>query len=180
MSRIGRTPIPIPSGVTVEASSDQISVKGPKGQLGFPLYRQVSVKVEDGQAIIERTGEGGREGSAFHGLTRACIANMVEGVTKGFQKKLEIHGVGWNCKLEGSTVVLLVGFSHPVKVTAPKGVQVECPSNTVILVSGIDKQAVGQFAAQLRQVRPPEPYKGKGIKYDNEIIRRKSGKSFGS
>ncbi|MBL8899521.1 MAG: 50S ribosomal protein L6 [Planctomycetes bacterium] len=180
MSRIGKKPVPLPAGVSVSSGNEQIEVKGPKGSLSFPLYPQVKVRVEGGQALVEPSGEGGREVSALHGLTRACLANMVAGVTKGFEKKLEIHGVGWNVKLEGKTLVLSVGFAHTVKVAPPKGIDVVCPTNTTISISGIDKQAVGQFAAKVRQVRPPEPYKGKGIKYAEETIRRKSGKAFGS
>jgi large subunit ribosomal protein L6 len=180
MSRIGKKPVPLPAGVSVTSGNEKIEVKGPKGALTFPLYPQVKVRVEGGQALVEPTGVGGREISALHGLTRACLANMVDGVTKGFEKKLEIHGVGWNVKLEGKTLVLSVGFAHTVKVAPPKGIDVVCPTNTTITITGIDKQAVGQFAAKVRQVRPPEPYKGKGIKYAEEVVRRKAGKAFGS
>jgi large subunit ribosomal protein L6 len=181
MSRIGKKPVEIPAGVTVKVEQSAIRVEGPKGALSFPLYPQVKVDVADGRASVELTGfEGGRNPSAIHGLTRACLANMVTGVTKGFEKQLEIIGVGWNCKLENNALVLQVGFSHPVAMPVPQGIEVECPKNTSIVVRGIDKQLVGQYAANIRKVRPPEPYKGKGIKYVEETVRRKAGKAFGS
>ena len=179
MSRIGRKAIPIPSGVTVAEASGQIEVKGPKGTLKFPLRRECSLQVEDGSVSIGLTGQGGRGAKAMHGLVRAHVANMVEGVTKGFERKLEVHGVGWNVKLEGKTVVLSVGFCHPVKHDVPTGIEVEVPAQDKITVRGIDKQAVGQFAASLRLSRPPEPYKGKGVRYADETVRRKVGKAVG-
>lgn len=180
MSRIGKKPVTLPAGVSVTSGNDKIEVKGPKGALHFPLHPQIKVRVEGGEVLVEPSGVGGREVSALHGLTRAYVANMVTGVTQGFERKLEIHGVGWNVKLEVTTLVLSIGFAHLVKLAAPKGINVVCPTNTTIVISGIDKQAVGQFAAKIRKVRPPEPYKGKGIKYAEEIVRRKSGKAFGS
>jgi len=179
MSRIGRTPVALPGGVTVEASASEVKVKGPKGELSFPLFREVAVQVEDGQVTIERTGAGSaKQASAFHGLVRANIANMVEGVSTGFTRGLEIHGTGWNAKMAGKGISMQIGFCHLVQCDAPEGVSVEVPTPTTIVVSGIDKQAVGQFAANIRRVRPPEPYKGKGIRYVGETVRRKTGKSL--
>ncbi|MCB9883109.1 MAG: 50S ribosomal protein L6 [Planctomycetes bacterium] len=180
MSRIGKKPVTIPSGVTVALSKGAIEVKGPKGTLSFPLRPEVNLQVEDGSATIGLTGSGGKRARAMHGLTRAHVANMVEGVTKGFEKKLEVHGVGWNVKLEGQTVVLSVGYCHPVKHPVPKGIEVEVPSQDKITVRGIDKIQVGEFAARLRKSRPPEPYKGKGVRYSDEVVRRKAGKAIGS
>lgn len=179
MSRIGRTPVALPSGVSVEASPSAVKVKGPKGELSFPLFREVQVKVEDGQAVVERSGAGSAtKAAAYHGLVRAHIANMVEGVTTGFTRALEIHGTGWNAKMAGKGISMQIGFCHLVECTPPEGVTVEVPAPTQIVVTGIDKQAVGQFAANIRRVRPPEPYKGKGIRYAGEEVRRKAGKSL--
>lgn len=181
MSRIGKQPVAIPSGVTVEAKGRSVSVKGPKGTLSLELRPEVDLKVEGTEACVELTGTGGaREARAFHGLTRALINNMVAGVTKGFEKRLEIHGVGWNAQVQGQKVVLNIGFCHPVDIPLPQGVSAECPNNTSIVITGADKQAVGQVAADIRAVRPPEPYKGKGIRYQGEYVRRKAGKSFGT
>lgn len=179
MSRIGRKEVTVPSGVAIQASSDEVQVKGPKGQLTFPLFREVAVEMEDGVARVVTTGAGtARRASALQGLVRAHLANMVAGVTQGFEKSLEIQGTGWNCKVAGRGIELQIGFSHPVQCDPPEGVEVVCPSNTKIVVTGIDKQAVGQFAANIRKVRPPEPYKGKGIRYVDEQVRRKAGKSL--
>jgi large subunit ribosomal protein L6 len=179
MSRIGRTPVPIPGSVTVEASETEVKVKGPKGELVFPLFREVAVAVEDGNVVISRSGAGSaKQAAALHGLVRAHLANMVEGVTSGFSKSLEIHGTGWNAKPAGKGISMQIGFCHLVQCDPPEGVSVELPSPTQIVVSGIDKQAVGQFAANIRRVRPPEPYKGKGIRYVGENVRRKAGKSL--
>ena len=181
MSRIGKQPVTIPSGVTVEAKGREVSVKGPKGSLSIELRPEVELEVEGNQACVGLSGSGGaREARAFHGLTRALINNMVAGVTKGFEKKLEIHGVGWNAQVQGQKVVLNIGFCHPVDIPLTGGVTAECPNNTSIVIRGADKQAVGQVAADIRAVRPPEPYKGKGIRYQGEFVRRKAGKSFGS
>jgi len=181
MSRIGKQPVPIPSGVTVASAARSVSVKGPKGDLAIDLRPEIDVAVEDGKVMVSRNGSGSdRQARAFHGMTRALLSNMVAGVTKGFEKRLEILGVGWNAKVQGTKVVLNIGFCHPVVFTLPDGVECETPNPTTIVVKGADKQAVGQFAAHVRKVRPPEPYKGKGIRYKDEHVRRKAGKTFGS
>jgi len=178
MSRIGKTPVPLPSGVTVKVAGDSFEVHGPKGSLRFPLFPEVAIRVEDGVAYVERTGAGGeRQARAYHGLVRAHLANMVQGVSEGFTKVLEIVGTGWNAKVQGNAVELQIGFCHPVVCTAPEGVTVTVPTPNQIVISGPDKQKVGQFAANVRRVRPPEPYKGKGIRYQGEEVRRKVGKS---
>ncbi len=181
MSRIGTQPIAIPAGVSFDLKgSDEVAIKGPKGELSLSLRPEVSVSVADGVATIARSGAGSeRVGRAFHGMTRAMLSNMVLGVTTGFSKKLEIKGVGWNAKLQGKKLVFNIGFCHPVDIQVPAGITVECESPTSINVSGADKQAVGQLAALIRKTRPPEPYKGKGIRYVGEYVRRKAGKSFG-
>ena len=181
MSRIGKKPVTIPSGVTVSVDGDQVAVKGPKGELKLTKRPEVGVGVEDGQVNVERLGsERDRRARAFHGMTRALIQNMVKGVAEGYERKLEIHGVGYNAKVEGSSVVLNLGFSHSVSRPIPAGLTVTCPNQTTIIIQGCDKQQVGELAATIRKLRPPEPYKGKGIKYDDEIIKRKAGKAFGS
>ncbi|MEM6673278.1 MAG: 50S ribosomal protein L6 [Planctomycetota bacterium] len=181
MSRIGKAPVAIPGGVEVNVKGRDVSVKGPKGNLSLTLRPEVDLAVEGNEAVVSLNGSGApRAARAYHGLTRSLVNNMVEGVTKGFEKKLEIVGVGWNAKAQGSKVVLNIGFCHDVPIEMPEGVKVECPQPTQIVVSGPDKQAVGQIAAVIRSVRPPEPYKGKGIRYDGEYVRRKAGKSFGS
>ena len=181
MSRIGQQPISIPSGVSVDLKGTQVAVKGPKGNLSMDLRPEVTVSVTDGAATVERTGTGSeRNGRAFHGMTRAMLSNMVTGVTAGFSKKLEIQGVGWNAKAQGKKVVLNIGFCHPVEIEMPEGCTVECENPTSIQVSGPYKQVVGQIAARIRKTRPPEPYKGKGIRYVGEYVRRKAGKSFGT
>ena len=179
MSRIGKMPVTIPSAVNVEASGDQVKVKGPKGELQLTLRPEVGVSVDGGTLNVSRKGED-RQSRAFHGMTRALIANMVEGVTNGYSKTLDVHGVGWNVSVAGKKIVLNVGFCHPVELNVPDGVEVNCPSNTQITVSGADKQAVGQLAAAVRAARPPEPYKGKGVRYKDEQVKLKAGKSFGS
>jgi large subunit ribosomal protein L6 len=182
MSRIGKKPVPVPSGVTVEVGSDrQVTVKGPKGSLCMSLRPEIEVSLDDGQASVNPTGTGAsREARAFHGMTRALLANMVHGVTQGFERTLRIEGVGWNANAQGDKLVLNIGFCHPVPIPMPAGVSVETPNPTTIVLKGADKQAVGHIAAVVRAVRPPEPYKGKGIRYENEVVRRKAGKSFGS
>jgi large subunit ribosomal protein L6 len=181
MSRVGKNPVPIPSGVTVDVKPQEVSVKGPKGNLTIPVRSEVKVSVDGDQVVVERSGSGAdRQARALHGTTRALIANMITGVTTGFEKKLEIVGVGWNAKAQGKRLILNIGFCHEVPVDMPDGVEVETPGPTQIVFRGADSQQVGQIAAVVRKVRPPEPYKGKGIRYAGEFVRRKSGKSFGS
>ncbi len=179
MSRIGKTPVQIPAGVEISSNANEVTVKGPKGQLTFPLFPEISVEQEENNLIVKRTGAGSaKTASALHGLVRAHVFNMVVGVTEGYSKALEIHGVGWNVKQKGQGIEMQIGFCHLVECMPPEGVTVECPSATDIVVSGTDKQAVGQFAANIRRVRPPEPYKGKGIRYKGELVRRKAGKAL--
>ena len=179
MSRIGKLPIPIPSGVSVEEKSRRVTVKGPKGALDLDLRPEVNVAVEDGEVRVSPSGTGAeRQARAFHGMTRALLNNMVVGVSEGFTKKLEIVGVGYNARIQGSVLRLQIGFCHPVDFDIPKTLTVECPTNVSIVVSGCDRQEVGQFAAKVRAVRPPEPYNAKGIRYEGEYIQRKAGKSF--
>ena len=181
MSRIGKTPVAIPSGVTIKAEGRTVNVKGPKGTLELALRPEIDVEVEDKQVVVTRnTPDSNREGRAFHGMTRALIQNMVVGVTEGYEKKLEIHGVGYNCKEQGNKLEFNLGFAHTVHVDVPKGIEIELKNPTNIAIRGCDKQMVGELAARIRKLRPPEPYKGKGIKYADEIIRRKAGKAFGS
>lgn len=179
MSRIGKQPVPIPAGVTVEESGGNVKVKGPKGELSMTARPEVGVSIEDGQVLVAKKGNS-RQSSAYHGLTRALINNMVEGVTKGYQKILEIHGVGWNAEVKGQTVALNVGYANTIVVDIPKGVEVNCPNPEAIIIQGIDKQVVGQLAAVIRSKKKTEPYKGKGIRYRGEHIRLKAGKTFGS
>jgi len=182
MSRIGNQPIPLPAGVSVDVGADrQVKVAGPKGQLELRLRPEIDLSVEDGAAHLKPNGSGAeRQARAFHGMTRALVNNMVVGVSKGFAKSLEIQGVGWTASVKGRQVVLNVGFCHPVAIDLPDGVEAETPKPTAINLSGIDKHAVGQVAAVIRKVRPPEPYNGKGIRYVGEYVKRKAGKSFGS
>ncbi len=181
MSRIGSLPIQLPSGVSVEAKGREVTVKGPKGSLGLSLRPEIDLSVDDGTVTLAPNGSGGaRQSRAFHGMTRALLNNMVLGVTNGFSKTLEIVGVGWNAQAQGKQLTLNIGFCHPVVFQLPEGVECETPKPTTIIVRGADKQAVGQFAANVRKVRPPEPYKGKGIRYEGEFVRRKAGKTFGS
>ena len=175
MSRIGKQPIQIPSGVTITVDSDVITVVGSKGQLTVPHLSDVTVKVEEGVATVTRNNEE-RVAKAQHGLQRALLANAVEGVTKGFEKKLEVNGVGFRVASSNNELDMSLGFSHPVKYKAPEGVSVTNEKMTII-VSGIDKQQVGQVAAEIRALKKPEPYKGKGIKYADEVILRKAGKT---
>jgi large subunit ribosomal protein L6 len=182
MSRIGRKTITLPAGVTVTKSDRKVSVKGPKGELSLELRPEIDVSVDKGAvAVAVATGAPEeRTTSAYHGMTRAMLANMVVGVTKGFEKRLEIQGVGWNAAAQGQKIVLNIGFNKPVTVEVPKGITVQTPDPTNIVISGADKQAVGHLAASIRKRRPPEPYKGKGVRYKDEVVRRKAGKSFGS
>ncbi len=176
MSRIGRLPVSLPSGVEVTHSGDELSVKGPKGNLSARLPSMIQVEVADGEIRFARPDER-KQTRAYHGLARALTANMVKGVTEGFAKALAIEGVGYRAELKGKTLNLLLGFSHPVEVEIPKGIEVKVEGNNQIRVEGIDREQVGQFAAELRSIRPPEPYKGKGVRYADERIRRKVGKA---
>jgi large subunit ribosomal protein L6 len=175
MSRIGRQPIPLPAGVNVSISPGRVMVNGPLGELSQVVPARMKIDKQDDQLVVTRPTERG-EDRALHGLTRTLIANMVEGVTKGFERRLEIQGVGYRAALRGTALELSVGFSHPVVKEAPAGITFEVPAPTQVLVKGTDKQQVGQVAAEIRQVRPPEPYKGKGIRYEGEYVRRKVGK----
>jgi len=176
MSRIGKMPVTVPSGVDVKLDGIRVTVKGSKGELSREFTDRVSFSIDDGVITVGREDDT-RESRALHGLSRALLANMVEGVSEGFTKVLEIQGVGYRASLKGSNIELLVGFSHPVDVTAPNGITFDVPEPTRILVSGIDKEQVGEVAANIRKVRPPEPYKGKGIRYAGEYVRRKAGKA---
>ena len=176
MSRIGKQPVEVPSGVDVKVQAGTITVKGPKGELNYTYNPAMTVKVEDGQVVVERPSDQ-KSDRALHGLTRSLISNMVEGVTEGFQKTLEIVGVGYRADMKGKSLTLNVGYSHPIQYTPMDGVTLECPDQTTVVVSGPDKQKVGQVAAEIRGFRPPEPYKGKGIRYKGEHIRRKAGKT---
>jgi len=176
MSRVGKMPITVPGGVDVAVDGKQVTVKGPKGELGRRFHDRVDVVVTDGVVEVRR-GDDTRESRALHGLSRALLANMVTGVSEGFKKELEIVGVGYRAALKGSDLEVQVGYSHPVTVAAPEGVAFEVPEPTKVVVSGIDKELVGQVAADIRKIRPPEPYKGKGIRYAGEHIRRKAGKA---
>jgi large subunit ribosomal protein L6 len=175
MSRIGRQPIEVPAGVNVALSAGRVQVNGPLGELSQQVPARMQIEQRDGEIVFTRPTERG-EDRALHGLTRTLIANMVEGVTKGFEKHLEIQGVGYRASLRGVDLELNVGYSHPVVKKAPAGITFEVPIPTQIVVKGTDKQAVGQVAADIRKVRPPEPYKGKGIRYRDEYVRRKVGK----
>jgi len=175
MSRIGKQPIELPSGVNVAISPGRVQVNGPLGELSQNVPARMLIEQEDGTLVVKRPTERGDD-RALHGLTRSLVANMVEGVTNGFEKRLEIQGVGYRAALRGTDLELNVGFSHPVVIKPPQGITFEVPEATTVLVKGIDKQAVGEIAAQVRKVRPPEPYKGKGIRYDGEYVRRKVGK----
>ncbi len=175
MSRIGRQPIEIPGGVNVSISPGRVQVNGPLGELTQQVPVRMQVSKEDEQILVKRPTERG-EDRALHGLTRTLIANMVEGVTKGFEKRLEIQGVGYRAALRGASLELSVGFSHTVVKDPPQGITFEVPAPNQIVVKGVDKQQVGEIAAQIRKVRPPEPYKGKGIRYEGEYVRRMVGK----
>ena len=175
MSRIGRQPIPIPESVTVRVEPDRVDVKGPKGELSERIPRDIDVVQEDGQLLVRRPTNRG-EHRALHGLTRSLVANMVIGVTDGYAKTLEIQGVGYRAQKRGSDLELALGFSHPVPIKAPDGIEFEVPQPTRIVVRGISKQLVGEVAANIRKQRPPEPYKGKGIRYEGEYVARKVGK----
>ena len=176
MSRIGKQPIELPSGVNVAISPGRVQVNGPLGELSQDVPQRMKIEQEDGTIVVTRPTERG-EDRALHGLTRTLIANMVEGVTKGFEKRLEIQGVGYRASLRGTDLELNVGYSHPVVIDAPKGISFDVPTPTEVTVKGIDKQKVGQVAAEIRRLRKPDPYKGKGVRYAGEYIRRKAGKT---
>ena len=177
MSRIGRMPIAIPAGVTVEiAENNNVTVKGPKGTLVRALAPEMEIKIEYGHVVVTRPNDL-KKMKSLHGLTRTLIHNMVVGVTDGYEKKLEVNGVGYRAQKQGKTLVLSLGYSHPVEMTDPEGVTTTLEGQNIIIVSGIDKEKVGQYAAEIRDKRRPEPYKGKGIKYADEVIRRKVGKT---
>ena len=175
MSRIGKQPIAVPDGVEVAIEPERVAVKGPKGELAERKARDIGVERRDAELVVSRPSDRG-EHRALHGLTRSLIANMVEGVTQGFEKRLEIQGVGYRAQLRGKAIELSVGYSHTVPIEAPEGIEFEVPQPTQIVVRGISKQEVGETAARIRKVRPPEPYKGKGIRYQGEYVQRKVGK----
>jgi large subunit ribosomal protein L6 len=178
MSRIGKKPVAIPNNVTVTVDGSTVKVKGPKGELTRTFDPGMKISVEGNEVIIDRPGEEKRD-RAMHGLTRALLANMVTGVTEGFKKTLEIVGVGYKAEKRGKNLVVTVGYSHPVNYPEPSGITLSTPAPTTSVIEGIDKQKVGQVAAELREFRPPEPYKGKGIRYQGEQVRRKAGKTAG-
>lgn len=178
MSRIGKLPITIPAGVDVKIEENNISVKGPKGLLTRTLHKDMNLAIEDGKIIVTRPSDE-KEHRALHGLTRALVANMVHGVTAGFEKTLELVGVGYRAAKQGNKLVLTVGYSHPVEFEPEKELEIEVPAPNKVIVKGTDKEKVGLLAANIRAVREPEPYKGKGIKYSDEVVRRKVGKAGG-
>ena len=176
MSRIGKKPVTLPKGVNLELQGQTVAVKGPRGELRRTLHPEMQLAFENGVLTVSRPSEDKRH-KALHGLTRTLVQNMVDGVSKGFAKTLEIQGVGYKAEAKPYGVNLVVGFSHPVKYEAPKGIKISVENNTTVKIEGADKEAVGQVAAELRAVRPPEPYKGKGIRYQGEQVRRKAGKT---
>ena len=176
MSRIGRKPVALPKGVTLQVEGNSVAVKGPRGELRRTLHPEMELAMADGQFTVTRPSDEKRH-KALHGLTRTLVQNMVDGVSKGFSKSLEIQGVGYKAEAKPYGVNLIVGYSHPVKYEAPKGIKITVDNNTMVKIEGADKELVGQVAAELRSVRPPEPYKGKGIRYVGEQVRRKAGKT---
>ncbi|UIR30151.1 50S ribosomal protein L6 [Priestia flexa] len=176
MSRVGKKPLELPASVTVTNENNTVTVKGPKGELTRTFHPEIEIKVEDNVLVVTRPSDN-KEHRALHGTTRSLIGNMVEGVTNGFERGLELVGVGYRAQKSGSKLVLSVGYSHPVEITPEQGIEVEVPSQTKIVIKGIDKERVGALAANIRDVRPPEPYKGKGIRYEGEYVRRKEGKT---
>lgn len=176
MSRIGKRPISVPSKVTVTINGSHVAVKGPKGELSRVLPAAVTVEQEGETLLVKRRDES-RPSRQVHGLSRTLVANMVEGVSQGFQRRLEIQGVGYRAQVQGRNLTLTVGYSHPVQISPPEGIQLAVENNTNVIVSGFDKEMVGNIAAQIRAVRAPEPYKGKGIRYAGEMVRRKAGKT---
>ena len=176
MSRVGKKPIEIPTGVTITNDNNTVTVKGPKGELTRTFSQELAITVEENVLTVVRPSDS-KEHRTIHGTTRALLNNMVEGVTKGFERGLELIGVGYRASKQGNKLVLNVGYSHPVEITPEEGIEVEVPTNTKILIKGINKERVGALAANIRDVRPPEPYKGKGIRYEGEHVRRKEGKT---
>lgn len=176
MSRIGKKPLPVPQGVTVKLDGTRVSVKGPKGELSRSLHEELKIRMDGNQILVERPSEEAKH-KALHGLSRTLIRNMIEGVTQGFVKTLEIQGVGYKAEVRPPGIRLTVGFSHPVDFPAPTGIKLTVDNNVIVKVEGPDKELVGQVAAEIRKVRPPEPYKGKGIRYQGEQVRRKAGKT---
>jgi large subunit ribosomal protein L6 len=176
MSRIGRAPIPIPDGVTVDIAGQNVTVTGPKGELRHTVVEPIRIVQEDGVLVVTRPTDRGPH-RALHGLSRSLVANMVQGVSDGFERQLEIVGLGYRAQLRGAFLEMAVDYSHPVTIEPPEGISFDVPAPTQVVVRGIDKQAVGEIAAQIRAVRPPEPYKGKGVRYKGERVRRKQGKS---
>lgn len=176
MSRIGNKPVVIPAGVTIDLKDNTVTVKGPKGELSYTFNQNITLVQNEGEVVFTRPNDS-KENKTIHGTTRAVFNNMVVGVTEGFQRELELIGVGYRAQLQGKKLVLNVGYSHPVEFTPEEGLEIEVPSNTKVIVKGYDKQKVGELAANIRGVRPPEPYKGKGIRYVDEFVRRKEGKT---
>lgn len=176
MSRIGNKPVVIPAGVTIDLKDNTVTVKGPKGELSYTFNQNITLVQNEGEVVFTRPDDS-KENKTIHGTTRAVFNNMVVGVTEGFQRELELIGVGYRAQLQGKKLVLNVGYSHPVEFTPEEGIEIEVPSNTKVIVKGYDKQKVGELAANIRGVRPPEPYKGKGIRYTDEYVRRKEGKT---
>ena len=176
MSRIGNKPVVIPAGVTIDLKDNTVTVKGQKGELSYTFNQNITLVQNEGEVVFTRPDDS-KENKTIHGTTRAVFNNMVVGVTEGFQRELELIGVGYRAQLQGKKLVLNVGYSHPVEFTPEEGLEIEVPSNTKVIVKGYDKQKVGELAANIRGVRPPEPYKGKGIRYVNEFVRRKEGKT---
>jgi large subunit ribosomal protein L6 len=177
MSRIGKIPVPVPAGVTAVVEGDVVKVKGPKGELSRTLGGGITAKVDAGKIVLSRSGDEPGD-KAQHGLFRALVKGMVDGVTTGYEKRLEIIGVSYQAKVAGKTLTLQLGFCNPIVFEIPKGITVECPQPTLCVIKGHDKQHVGQFAAEIRKSRPPEPYKGKGVRYTGEVVVQKAGKSF--
>lgn len=176
MSRIGRKPISLPPSVEIKIEDGVITVKGPKGVLSQSIPEDITIEQQESELLVTRPSDA-KKHRAFHGLTRALVANMVTGVTAGFEKKLEMVGVGYRAQMQGNKLVINIGFSHPIEIEPPAGIEFEVPAVTKITVKGIDKQLVGNTAADIRAIRKPEPYKGKGLRYENEVIRRKAGKT---
>lgn len=176
MSRIGKSPISIPAKVQITINGSHINIKGPKGELSRVLPQAITVEQEGETLLVKRRDES-RSSRQLHGLSRSLVANMVEGVSQGFQRRLEIQGVGYRAQVQGRNLTLSVGYSHPVQIEPPEGIQLAVEANTNVIVSGFDKELVGNIAARIRDVRPPEPYKGKGIRYAGEVVRRKAGKA---